>query len=147
MRKIFCMAMCLLLASCITKEYKSGVPIREAEMERMQSAATKRQVRDILGSPSSMTFVGPEKWFYFNAEGSIFAFLDPKFQKYQILSVKFNPDDTVAEMKLSDIKDKEFATAEAGTELPSEIKLSFFQELFGNIGRFSAVPENASPQF
>jgi outer membrane protein assembly factor BamE (lipoprotein component of BamABCDE complex) len=147
MKKFLTLALLPLLAACITKEYKSGVPIRDAELEKMRAAATKSEVYGVLGSPSSVTFAGPEKWFYFNAEGSVFAFFDPKFTKYQILSVKFNPDDTVAELRVSDIKDEEFSTADARTDLPSEIRLSFFQELFGNIGRFSAVPGNSPPAF
>lgn len=128
-----------LLSACLTKEYKSGVPMRASQIEQVKSSTTKKEVYDLLGSPASVSFVGAEKWFYYTAEGKIFAFLDPMFSKYEVLTVKFNSDDSVNEIKLKNISDSSFDVDLAKeTELPSEIKLNFFQELFGNIGKFNS---------
>ena len=128
-----------LLSACLTKEYKSGVPMRSSQIEQVKSSTTKKEVYDLLGSPASVSFVGAEKWFYYTAEGKIFAFLDPMFSKYEVLTVKFNSDDSVNEIKLKNISDSSFDVDLAKeTELPSEIKLNFFQELFGNIGKFNS---------
>ncbi|MBD5405674.1 outer membrane protein assembly factor BamE [bacterium] len=128
-----------LLSACLTKEYRSGVPMRASQIEQVKSSTTKKEVYDLLGSPASVSFVGAEKWFYYTAEGKIFAFLDPMFSKYEVLTVKFNSDDSVNEIKLKNISDSSFDVDLAKkTELPSEIKLNFFQELFGNIGKFNS---------
>ncbi|MBD5398356.1 outer membrane protein assembly factor BamE [bacterium] len=134
-----------LLSACLTKEYKSGVPMRQSQIEQVQHSTTKKEVYDVLGSPASVSFVGDEKWFYYTAEGKVFAFLDPMFSKYEVLTVKFNSDDSVDEIKLKNISDNSFEiNLSKQTDLPSEIKLNFFQELFGNIGRFnsSSLPNN-----
>ncbi|MGN0929413.1 MAG: outer membrane protein assembly factor BamE [Alphaproteobacteria bacterium] len=134
-----------ILSACLTKEYKSGVPIRQSQIEQVKTSTTKKEVYDILGSPASVNLVGDEKWFYYTAEGEVFAFLDPMFSKYEVLTVKFNPDDTVDEIKLKNISDNSFeVNLSKQTDLPSEIKLNFFQELFGNIGKFnsSSLPTN-----
>ena len=128
-----------LLSACLTKEYRSGVPMRASQIEQVKSSTTKKEVYDLLGSPASVSFVGAEKWFYYTAEGDVFAFLDPMFSKYEVLTVKFNSDDSVNEVKLKNISDSSFDVDLAKkTELPSEIKLNFFQELFGNIGKFNS---------
>lgn len=128
-----------LLSACFTKEYKSGVPMRASQIEQVKNSTTKKEVYDLLGSPASVSFVGDEKWFYYTAEGEVFAFLDPIFSKYEVLTVKFNPDDSVNEIRLKNISDSSFDVDLAKkTDLPSEIKLNFFQELFGNIGKFNS---------
>ncbi len=129
-----------LLSACLTKEYKTGVPIRQAQIEKVQASTNKQQVYDVLGSPAAVSFVGAEKWFYYTAEGKIFAFLDPSFSKYDVLTIKFNSDDSIADIKLKNIADDGFEIdLTKNTDLPSEIKLNFFQELFGNIGKFNAT--------
>ena len=145
MKNLFKILMIFALSGCLTKEYKSGVPIRPTQINEIKLATTKAEIYNILGSPASTTFVGDEKWFYYTAQGEIFAFLDPKFSKYEILSIKFNPDDTINEIKLKNISHKKFnINMERETSLPSEIKLNFIEELFGNIGKFntSNVPSS-----
>lgn len=145
MRNYIAICSLFILSACLTKEYKSGVPMRQSQIEQVQSSTTKKEVYDVLGSPASVSFVGDEKWFYYTAEGNVFAFLDPMFSKYEVLTVKFNNDDTINEIKLKNISDNSFeVNLSKNTDLPSEIKLNFFQELFGNIGKFnsSALPLN-----
>lgn len=138
MKNIFAFIMIMSLGGCITKDYQSGVPIRESQIVDVKKSTTKKEVYEILGSPASVTILSDEKWFYYTAEGKIFAFLEPKFSKYEILTVTFNPDDTINEIKLKNIAGKRFEIDEEKTTiLPSEIKLNFIEELFGNIGRFS----------
>ncbi len=132
-----------LLCGCITREYKSGIPIRQSQITQIKNATSKKDIYEILGSPASINFVGNEKWFYYTAEGDIFAFLDPMFSKYEILSIQFNANDEIEKIKLTNISNKKIQINEdKKTQLPSAIELNFFQELFGNIGKFnsSGVP-------
>ena len=140
MKKNILCILVLLLCSCITKQYKNGVPIRPHQYEEIQKAKTKQEVYNILGSPAAQNFVGEEKWFYYTSEGEIFAFLDPKFSKYEILSIGFDNNDNIKSIVLRDLKNKDIAfNTDVKTTLPSDIQLNFFQELFGNIGRFNTV--------
>lgn len=128
----------LALTGCITRDYRGGVPIRPFQMEQIQSAKTKADVVDILGTPAATNMLGAEKWLYYNSEGTRFAFFDPKFSQYNILAITFDKSDNITEIHLTDLseRDMDFDTSHE-TELPSDVKLHFFQELFGNIGRFS----------
>ncbi len=140
MKKLFVLSLVLTLCACITKEYRGGVPIRPHQMEQIQNAKTKANVLEILGSPAATNFVGPEKWYYYTSKGEIWAFLDPKFSKYEILTISFDSADNIKDINLSNIAKADMSTNEsAKTELPADIKIGFFAELFGNIGRFNSV--------
>ena len=137
MNKIFITLTFLLLSGCITKDYKGGVPIRAISYEQIKTARTKEDIYNILGSPAWINETGLEKWFYYTSEGKIFAFLDPKFTKYEIIVITFGENNLVQNIKVKDLKNSKFSyNTKDYTPLPSEIKLSFFEELFGNIGRF-----------
>ena len=138
MKKLVILCMISVLCACITKEYRGGVPIRPHQMEQIKNANSKVDVLAILGSPSATNFVGPEKWYYYTSKGEIWAFLDPKFSKYEILTISFDASDKIKDIKLSNIADVNMKQNESvQTELPSDVKLGFFAELFGNIGRFN----------
>jgi len=145
MKKIVFLSFALMLFGCITKKYHGGVPIRPNQQEQIKEAKTKKDVVEILGSPSATNFVGAEKWYYYTSEGEIWAFLDPKFSKYDILTISFDKNDHIKDIKLSNLANKEMAQNESlKTLLPSEIKIGFFAELFGNIGRFNAAGSNGN---
>ena len=144
MKKLIILSFLLTLCACITKEYKGGIPIRPHQREQIQNAKTKKDVIAILGSPAATNFVGEEKWYYYTSKGEIWAFLDPKFSKYEILTIKFDKQNDIKEIQLSNIANNNMQLNEKlKTELPSDIKLGFFAELFGNIGRFNASSASA----
>ena len=109
MKKIAICFILLTLTACIKKEYTSGVPIRPHQYEQIKNAQTKQDVFAILGSPAAINFVGDEKWFYYTSSGEVFAFLDPEFNKYEILSIGFDKDNKIKSIKLNNLKDKYFA--------------------------------------
>lgn len=138
MRNLAISIIVLSLCSCITKEYKGGVPIRQSQYSEIRNATTKQDVYKILGSPAAQNFVGDEKWYYYTSEGEAFAFLDPKFSKYEVLVIGFDSNDKIKDIKLKNLANKELVyNKKVKTELPSDIKLGFFEELFGNIGKFT----------
>ena len=139
MKKMFILGLVFTLCACITKEYRGGVPIRPHQMEQIQNASSKMDVLTILGSPAATNFVGQEKWYYYTSKGEIWAFLEPKFSKYEILTITFDATDNIKDIRLSNIAGVDMAQNSEQTELPSDIKLGFFAELFGNIGRFNGA--------
>ncbi len=126
----------LLLSGCIYKEYKVGTPVRDVEYKQVQTSTTKQDVINVLGNPTAKTVIGQEKWFYHMIEGKSFAFLDPKFTKYNVIVISFNKN-KLQNIVVKDLKNKNFKSKiKETTNFPAEIKLSFFEELFGHIGRF-----------
>jgi outer membrane protein assembly factor BamE (lipoprotein component of BamABCDE complex) len=129
----------LVLCSCLTKRYDKGVPMRDAQVAEAKAARTKAEVMKAMGSPGAMTFAGPEKWFYGYARGSRFAFLDPDFESYRILSFQFDGKDGVVAVGDLDIASaaSSFSPDPARTDSPVERERGYVEELFNNIGRYS----------
>ena len=117
--------------------------MRESQIEAVQAAKTKAEVAAALGSPAA-TNLGGDKWFYFRAEGTRFAFLNPSFSKYQILEVEFAKDNKVKEVAMRDIKDKDFSRDPRITPHGDE-GFDFFAELFGNVGRVNVAGLGLEP--
>lgn len=143
MRKIYHIAIPALLSACIARSYDRGVPMRESQVEAVREAKTKSDVAAALGSPAATSLEG-DKWFYFHAEGSRFAFFHPTFYKYRIVEIEFVGDDKVKEVVVRDIKDNDFSTDSRSTNHRDE-GIDFFGELFGNIGKFNMAGMGAEP--
>ncbi|MDR3126764.1 MAG: outer membrane protein assembly factor BamE [Rickettsiales bacterium] len=138
MRKI-AVLLPLMLAACLVKRYDKGVPMRESQVVEARAAKTKADVLKAMGSPGAITFAGDEKWFYGYARGSRFAFLDPSFESYRVLSFQFDAKDNVVSAGDSDIAlaASAFSPDPAYTVSPVERERGYFEELFNNIGRYS----------
>ena len=121
-----------LAASSCTKRHDRGVPMREVQIEAAKSARTKADVRAALGSPAATTIAG-DKWFYFHAEGRVFAFFDPYFKEYKVLAIEFGEGDKVREVAVRDISGASFEFDSRSTT-SAEVESGFFTELFGNVG-------------
>lgn len=127
----------LFISSCAYKERKRGHIIHPTQKEDVKRALVKEDVMDKIGSPSIKTMYGDEIWIYTYSELKQWAFLLPKEKDFEMLVIKFNGD-RVKSMKFYDksIKNK-IDIAKDTTPVPGEVELGFFQELFGNIGRYT----------
>ena len=133
MRKSFYIIALSSLAACsFTRGYDRGVPLRESQLEAVKAAKTKADVAAALGSPAATNLDG-DKWFYFRAEGRVFAFFHPYFSKYQIVEIEFAPGDKVKEVAVRDIRNKSFRLDSRRTNY-DEGDVNFLNELFGNVG-------------
>jgi outer membrane protein assembly factor BamE (lipoprotein component of BamABCDE complex) len=130
----------VLLCSCLTKKYDKGVPMREAQVAEAKAADDKAGVMKALGSPGAITFAGREKWFYGYARGGRFAFLDPEFESYRVLSFQFDGKDKVVakgDVDIASAASGGFSPDPARTDSPVEKERGYVEELFNNIGKYS----------
>ena len=100
--------------------------------------STRRDVEQRLGTPSTSSVFTDNVWYYFSETTEQVAFLDPEVKERKIVAIVFAANDRVDNIHTyteADGKPVELVsrvTPTAGNEL------SLFQQLFGNIGRFSA---------
>ena len=99
--------------------------------------STRPDVQQRLGTPSTSSVFSDKVWYYVSETTEQVAFFEPEVKERKIIAIVFAPDgrvDNIATYTKADGKPVELVsrvTPTAGNEL------TFFQQLFGNIGRFS----------
>jgi outer membrane protein assembly factor BamE (lipoprotein component of BamABCDE complex) len=140
------MRLCLLLA-CGTLALSacgSGVQLRgntpdPEDVAEIQAGVHSRQdVIDLLGSPSTVSTFEERKWYYIGQKTQQIAFMKPEVIDRNVLVITFDESGLVAGTQrygLDDAQDVDPVDRETPTEGRD---LTFIQQLFGNIGKFSS---------
>ncbi len=99
--------------------------------------STRQDVEQRLGTASTSSVFSNNVWYYYSETTEQVAFLAPEVKERKIIAIVFAEDgkvENIATYTKEDGKPVELVsrvTPTAGNEL------SFFQQLFGNIGRFT----------
>lgn len=109
---------------------------------RIQPGVHSREdVARLLGSPSTISTFQDSKWYYIGQKTTEFAFFEPEILERKVLVVAFDDGGTVVETQQIGLADSQEIDP-VDRETPTEGReLSFFQQIFGNIGRFTASDE------
>ncbi|MBF0248372.1 MAG: outer membrane protein assembly factor BamE [Alphaproteobacteria bacterium] len=98
---------------------------------------TRDQVLAKLGSPSNVTRLGTENWYYISENTETTAFLAPELTKRQIVQIRFNEHGVVEDVALLDqgasepVEPVDRKTPTAGNTL------GMIEQMLSNIGRFN----------
>lgn len=137
---IFIGTLSLVLSSCEPVYEEKGYRLDEEQMAKVETgSATKDDVIEALGSPSSVaTFPEQgEAWYYISKKTSHFAFLEKKLVDQNVIVIKFDENEVVKEIKNYNKDDRrEVDTVERTTPTGGN-ELGFFEQIFGNFGRFN----------
>ena len=112
------MSTLVFAAACTPKVETLGNTPRKEQLEKIKPGQTKDQVRQSLGSPSSVAMFDKNTWYYIGKREEQWAFLTPRVKKQSVLIVRFNGTGTVSEVKklgLKDAKDVNYVKAETPT--------------------------------
>ena len=99
---------------------------------------TRLEVREILGTPSSITIFDQEKWLYISERTETVAFFEPVVKDRKIVILSFNKEGIVSKIEHLDEKNGKIIQPVSRTTVTSGNEYGFFQQLFGNVGRFNA---------
>jgi len=99
---------------------------------------TKSSVLASLGEPTSKGVQGDNNWYYVSYTVSTFAFFAPKITERQILSVSFNGSGRVAAIIAYGLEDGIIVDINTRETVTGGRKLTFLQQMLGNVGNFSA---------
>lgn len=133
-----------VLSACTPVVISHGQTPDPDDLELVEvGQSTRRDVEKRLGTPSTSSVFSDKIWYYFSETTEQVAFFEPKVKERKIIAIVFAPDgrvDNIATYTEADGQTVELVsrvTPTAGNEL------SFFQQLFGNIGRFTnpALPQ------
>ena len=97
-------------------------------------------VREVLGSPSSIGILEKESWYYLSQRTETVAFFAPKVKERRILVVRFDDKGVVSDVRVLGAEDGRIVEIN-GRETPtSGNEYTIFEQLFGNLGRYKAPP-------
>jgi len=134
---IFC-ALALMLPACAEVVHTRGHILRTATVEDVRpGVATKADVRAVLGSPTSTAAFDQGVWYYISQVKVSQAFFKPDTAQQQVLVVHFDDSDVVDSIGVLAEDDSKVVTLVARETPTAGHKLTFLEQLLGNIGRFT----------
>lgn len=138
--KMLFLGVALLGLSACAKDtfitYTGNMPSAE-KVEQLKNGMTRNEVRNLLGSPSSVVTLDRDTWIYMSSEIEQIAFMRPEEIDRQLLVVKFNTDGKVANIEhLDQSEGKQLAVSEQKTNAPEQ-EQGFFRKYFGGVGQIS----------
>lgn len=138
--KMLFLGVALLGLSACAKDtfitHTGNMPSAE-KVEQLKNGMTRSEVRNLLGSPSSVVTLDRDTWIYMSSEIEQIAFMRPEEIDRQLLVVKFNTDGKVANIEhLDQSEGKQLAVSEQKTNAPEQ-EQGFFRKYFGGVGQIS----------
>jgi outer membrane protein assembly factor BamE (lipoprotein component of BamABCDE complex) len=97
----------------------------------------KDSVQSMLGSPSVTGTFNQNDWYYISKNSEKVAFFDDRVLNQNILVVHFNDKGYVAKIDHLTLADSRVIHPESKTTPTRGRELGFFEQIFGNVGRFS----------
>ncbi len=126
------------LAACSVEVATHGHILRTATVEDVRpGAATKQDVRAVLGTPSSIAAFDDSVWYYISQVRVSQAFFKPDTAQQQVLVMHFDVRGVLDKIGVLGEDDSNEVTLVARETPTAGHKLTFLEQLLGNVGRFT----------
>lgn len=131
------------LVGCETvTEVRGFVPDDESLSKIQVGLQSKRDVADLLGSPSTSTPFGEETWLYISRKTRTTAFWEPKTVSQNVVAVVFDDKGLVSDVRRLELADGKVIRHVARVTPSPGKELSFLEQLIGNVGKFNNSASN-----
>ncbi len=141
MWRLLCSAavMGLALSACSPRIDQRGYVPDPDDVSRIKPGVQGRdEVREILGTPSSISAFSDERWYYVSRKTSTTAFFTPEVLDQKVLEIDFDKSGLVQDVHNYTLKDaEEIDPVTRKTPAPGR-ELSLMEQLIGNIGKFNS---------
>ncbi len=126
------------LSACAQSiQTRGNIPNPELVSKISPGVHTRDDVAILLGSPSTVSTFQDSKWYYIGQKTTSFAFFEPEVLERQVIVISFDEKGTVEHTKTYGLADGQ-AIDPVDRITPTEgRKLTFLQQLIGNVGRFT----------
>ncbi len=129
----------LTLGACETRIDQRGYVPDRYDLERIKAGLQGRdEVREILGSPSSVSSFNDERWYYISKKTSTVAFFEPTILEQSVVVIEFDDIGMVKEVKNYALEDGQIIDPVSRKTPSPGRELTFMEQLIGNLGRFNA---------
>lgn len=134
-----------LLSGCSPTISNHGhIPDPELMKEIRIGKTTENQVRNLLGTPSTVAPFDKKAWYYIGDRTSQIAFLDPEILKREVVIIHFDDKGVVRQVEKLNKKDgRDVQLVERKTPTRGK-ELTILEQLIGNIGRFGGSESDSA---
>ena len=132
---LFLLLILFSLNSCISQKLVHG-NLPDAELVSLLKVGidSKKTTSQILGEPTFKGVLGDNSFYYVGTVNSKLAFLDPKLNSQFVLELNFDKNNKLKKLYLYDENEsKDISMSNLETKHSGK-KLTFLQQIFGNIG-------------
>ena len=108
----------VVLGACAPRVATLGNAPRKDQLAKVKPGQTREQVRQALGSPSSVAMFNKNIWYYISKREESYAFFKPTVKEQKVLIVRFTDTGQVREVKrlsLADARDVKYVDQETPT--------------------------------
>lgn len=138
--------MLLAIAGCTHPiETHGNVPDSDQVVQINPGVDDKTRVSQLLGSPSTTSPFGGNTWYYISKKTQTVAFLEPDVLDQEVLSITFDEQDIVKDMKIYGLEDGRLVAAVDRVTPTQGSDLTILQQLLGNLGRFNTANKKTTP--
>ena len=132
---LFTLLMLFSLNSCVTQKLVHG-NLPDAQLVSILKVGidSKKSTTQILGEPTFRGVLGDNSFYYVGTVNSKLAFLDPKLDDQFILELNFDKNNKLKTLYLYDENESIDVSMSSLETKHSGKKLTFLQQIFGNIG-------------
>ena len=116
---------------------RGNLPDPDKLAEIIPGEASRDDVADLLGSPSSAATFGDETWYYIAARVETVAFNEPEVIDQQVVAIKFGEDGLVTAIDTYGLDDARAVEIVERVTPTSGREVTILQQLLGNVGRFA----------
>ena len=132
---LFTLLMLFSLNSCVSQKLVHG-NLPDAQLVSILKVGidSKKSTTQILGEPTFRGVLGDNSFYYVGTVNSKLAFLDPKLDTQFILELNFDKNNKLKKLYLYDENESIDVSMSSLETKHSGKKLTFLQQIFGNIG-------------
>ena len=132
---LFTLLILFSLNSCISQKLVHG-NLPDAQLVSLLKVGidSKKSTTEILGEPTFRGVLGDNSFYYVGTVNSKLAFLNPKLDTQFILELNFDKNNKLKKLYLYDENESKDVSMSSLETKHSGKKLTFLQQIFGNIG-------------
>ncbi len=138
---------CVELVAPVTAQ--RGYVVNETDLKKLKIGQTSQvQVQEYMGSPSTVSTINNDAWYYITSKTEAFLFFQPEEVDRTVIAVYFNKQDVVDDVSYYGLKDGEVVDLQTRTTPTRGKELTILGQLFSNLGRFNkkTTANKAVPQ-
>lgn len=127
-------------AGCTARVDQRGYVPDPEDIARVKPGVQGREeVREILGTPSSMSAFTDARWYYISKKTSTWAFMTPEVLEQNVTVVDFDDGGLVKDLRYLTLQDGLLVDPVTRKTPAPGRELTFMEQLIGNLGKFNSA--------